>query len=694
MILKVSASERGLVAESGPLRLTVTGRLGLVPQLMTGDAPLGLVRDLGLSSFVARLGGFEVDAWNVEWNKIEQVELSGCSVSGKSLVIRGAATQHGEAFYAPLEIGIALTLDFYDTLPGVVTARAEFTNNGPQTLSVDSLISSRVFLDRRLDDPGKAPWNFASYQGGSTRWGHDYSVVWIDSRFERLNSTRADPNRPGDGEHGGAPLVDIWAPGSGLAVASAETHPVWSSLPVRTTRDGLVEVALSETPEARLGQKAVLKPGESVATGRSALIAHRLDFHDALRSWSNLLRVRGLPIVTESPADCHKPYWKSWGFGLDFTQEKIFGALEDIRQFGIGMAMLDDGWFTTYGDWEPNPSPGKFPAGDKDMRAYVAGVKERGFKTSLWWYPPGVESTSKLFQEHPDWLVMDEDGSYPTCYRKLHYLCPQHQPAVDYVVSLVEKFMGDWDYDGIYIDTTGLAASPPCFNPAHNHSSPLDSFFGQAKMYEAIYKTAQRIKPGAPVEMCICSLPHDPFKMPWYNVANSSDPTSLLQVRRRIKVEKAFRGPTFCVGDCYQIPLHEWEGWSVPESFESALGAGAQLTTLYSGLSETQREKWKTWFEMYNRLMLSSGEYLNHYDLAWDKPEAHVIRKDGRMYYAFFAERWPRNVPLELRGLERSKTYRVSDYVHGVDLGEISGGEPLVKCSFAGSLMLVAEAVV
>ena len=91
MILKVSASESGLLAESGPLRLLVTDRLGLVPQLMiAGGAPLCLVRDLGLSSFVARLGGFDVDAWQVDWNKVEHVELAGCSVSGKSLVIREA----------------------------------------------------------------------------------------------------------------------------------------------------------------------------------------------------------------------------------------------------------------------------------------------------------------------------------------------------------------------------------------------------------------------------------------------------------------------------------------------------------------------------------------------------------------------------------------------------------------------------
>ena len=89
--------------------------------------------------------------------------------------------------------------------------------------------------------------------------------------------------------------------------------------------------------------------------------------------------------------------------------------------------------------------------------------------------------------------------------------------------------------------------------------------------------------------------------------------------------------------------------------------------------------------------MLSSGNYLNLYDLAWDKPEAHVIRKNGRIYYAFYAERWPKNQPLELRGLEQGKTYRVSDYVNGIDLGEVSTDEPSINHAFAGSLLIVAD---
>ena len=61
--------------------------------------------------------------------------------------------------------------------------------------------------------------------------------------------------------------------------------------------------------------------------------------------------------------------------------------------------------------------------------------------------------------------------------------------------------------------------------------------------------------------------------------------------------------------------------------------------------------------------MLSRGQYLGQlYDIGFDAPETHAIRKDQTMYYAFFAKQWKGTV--ELRGLE-DRNYSVVDYVTG-----------------------------
>src|SRR6266536_5985363 len=69
--------------------------------------------------------------------------------------------------------------------------------------------------------------------------------------------------------------------------------------------------------------------------------------------------------------------------------------------------------------------------------------------------------------------------------------------------------------------------------------------------------------------------------------------------------------------------------------------------------------------------MLSRGEYLGElYDIGFDRPETHAIRKSGNMYYAFYAPEWEGKV--ELRGLGK-RAYRVTDYVDGRTLGTVHG---------------------
>jgi alpha-galactosidase len=690
MGLTTLLSQDGLLVENGCINIKIDNRMNIRPALLVDGAARSFVSSGGqpAPAFHIRLNGFRVSDFQVDWETFKTDKVSDSLGSGERLSFKAFAEQHGEEFYPALKIEATVELFFYEAFPNMVIGSSEFTNLGEQVLTIDELVGNNYRLDRRLLDPEQPAWRFASFQGAAYRWGHDYSLIWLDSDTDRSNFMGA--RRVGDsgGEGGGVPLVDLWTPELGLAVASAETRPEWISLPVRAGRDTMVEVCVAEKPEASLGQRCTLGPGESVSTIRSALILHRGDFHDAIRTYSNCLRAQGVGIQETSPEAAYAPYWKTWGFGLDFTREQIFGALDEIRGFGIETALLDDGWFTCYGDWEPNPAAGKFPGGDKDMRSFVERVHAEGFKIGLWWYPQGVSPESRLAAEHPDWLIENSDGSRPACGRELYYLCPECPEAVEYVVSLTEKILSDWDYDSLYIDTTGLSAVSPCFNPAHSHGTPLDSFRGHSKLFKAIYQTAQRLKPGCPVEMCICSMPHDPFKMPFYNVANTSDPVNLYQVRRRVKLEKAFHGPTFCVGDCYQIPMDEWEGWSVPDSFESAFGTGAQVTTLYEDLSAEQQERWSHWFRLYNRMMLSSGEYLNLYDLAFDKPEAHVVRKNGVLYYGFFVDHWSRMNPLELRGLEQGKTYRVRDYVNDIDLGTVSGDKSEIKRGFKDHLLL------
>jgi alpha-galactosidase len=100
-----------------------------------------------------------------------------------------------------------------------------------------------------------------------------------------------------------------------------------------------------------------------------------------------------------------------------------------------------------------------------------------------------------------------------------------------------------------------------------------------------------------------------------------------------------------------------------------------------------EREKdFEKWLAIYREKMLSRGQYLGQlYDIGFDAPETHVIRKDQVMYYAFFAKQWKGTV--ELRGLQ-DRNYTVVDYVTGKNLGTVAGHSAHLPVDFAGHLLL------
>jgi alpha-galactosidase len=105
-----------------------------------------------------------------------------------------------------------------------------------------------------------------------------------------------------------------------------------------------------------------------------------------------------------------------------------------------------------------------------------------------------------------------------------------------------------------------------------------------------------------------------------------------------------------------------------------------------SDLTPSREREFEKWLGIYREKMLSKGQYLGQlYDIGFDAPEAHAIRKDQTMYYAFFAKQW--KGPVELRGLE-DRNYSVVDYIAGKTLGTVSGHRAHLPVEFNGHLLL------
>jgi alpha-galactosidase len=134
--------------------------------------------------------------------------------------------------------------------------------------------------------------------------------------------------------------------------------------------------------------------------------------------------------------------------------------------------------------------------------------------------------------------------------------------------------------------------------------------------------------------------------------------------------------------------------------FASTVGVGGVVGTQFvlpnlvkkhstSDLTPERQKIFEKWLWIYKDKMLSRGEYLGDlYDIGFDLPETHVIRKGGEMYYAFFATHW--NRPIELRGLQ-DRTYHIIDYVNNKDLGSIRGPRATIPAQFNRHLLLEAQ---
>ena len=132
--------------------------------------------------------------------------------------------------------------------------------------------------------------------------------------------------------------------------------------------------------------------------------------------------------------------------------------------------------------------------------------------------------------------------------------------------------------------------------------------------------------------------------------------------------------------------------------FASTFGVGGVIGTNFGWpgapgkkdaklLLTPERERlWAKWTKLYEEKRLSQGEYVGGlYDIGFDRPEGHVVRKGDALYYAFFAKRF--EGPLELRGLQAGG-YHVTDFVNGRDLGHVEGPRATLKAGFSGSLLL------
>ncbi len=568
-----------------------------------------------------------------------------------------------------------VTVTIYDDFPAMAFFDVQYTNNGTSKVEIKSWTNNAYTVNAQRGAGLPAFW---SYQSGSYEKRPNW-ILPLHAKFQQDNYQGMNASDYG----GGTPIVDLWRRDVGIAVGHVELRPKLVSLPVSMPDPAHARIAV------RFSKAISLSPGESFHTFRTFVAVHQGDYFRTLTDYRRFMTKQGFQMA-KAPDDGFGAIWCAWGYGRTVQPQQVYDSLPTVKRLGFTWVTLDDGWQNNVGDWQLDPK--KFPHGDADMKALVDRIHQEGFKAQLWWSPLSAVPTSELLREHPDYELLNRDGSKrKVSWWNSYYLCPADQRVVEHHRALVKKILVDWGFDGLKLDGQDMNGVPACYNPAHHHVQPEESVEALPDFFKAIYQTAQSVKPGALVEFCPCGTAFSFFTMPHFNMSVASDPESSFQVRSKGKTLKALMGdniPFF--GDHVELS----DGGN---DFASTVGVGGVVGTQFvlpslvtkhgkSDLTASREKEFEKWLRIYHDKMLSRGEYLGQlYDIGFDLPETHAIRKDQTMYYAFFAKHWKGTV--ELRGLE-DRNYSVVDYVTGKNYGTVSRHSAHLPVDFDGNLLV------
>jgi alpha-galactosidase len=683
---KVSAS---LLISLGPLLLSAQTKTPNAPPVKIAaqiqSPPLRIEFDGELRSrVIARFGGKEIPLGpfsasetitgvNESWRNFAFAAQTSERISdgfgkGEKLTVTGNA----RSMQKKVEVTI------YDAFPTLAVFDVSYTNTGKNSVHIQSWSNNSYTINAQPGVPAPAFW---SYQSGSYEKRPNW-VLPLKAGFAQQNYLGMNASDYG----GGTPIIDVWRRDVGIGIGHIEPGPRLISLPVSMPDANHAHIAVTYKHERELA------PGESFHTFRTFITLHQGDYFQTLTTYRKLMAKQGLQMPTP-PEGAFGAIWCAWGYGRTVQLKQVYDTLPTVKKMGFTWVTLDDGWQNDYGDWQVDPK--KFPHGDADMKALVDRIHQEGFKAQLWWSPLSASPDSKLLQEHPDLALENRDGSRrKISWWNTDYLCPADQDVVENQEAIVRKILVDWGFDGLKLDGQHVNGVPECYNPAHHHKRPEESVEALPDFFKGIFDTAQKVKPGALVEFCPCGTAYSFFTMPHFNMSVASDPESSFQVRSKGKTLKGLMGddiPYF--GDHVELS----DGG---DDFASTMGVGGVVGTEFvlpslvtkhgkDDLTPTREKEFTKWVGLYKAKMISRGQYLGSlYDIGFYVPEAHAIRKDNSMYYAFYTKHW--NGKIELRGLE-DKTYRVTDYVNGKDYGVVQGPVAQISAAFSKHLLLEAD---
>jgi alpha-galactosidase len=167
---------------------------------------------------------------------------------------------------------------------------------------------------------------------------------------------------------------------------------------------------------------------------------------DVFEQYTNLLETKfGKTRFEKTPR-----VWCSWYSLFKWINEPILAkALHEMGDLPFDVYQIDDGWQDDSGHWDAGKN---FPLG---MAPFADKIKATGRTAGIWLSPFIVTPNLKIFSEHNDWILRDEQGNLVPAGMNwtgsTYALDVTHPEVLDWLDALIRKVVG-WGYGYLKLD--------------------------------------------------------------------------------------------------------------------------------------------------------------------------------------------------------------------------------------------------
>lgn len=189
----------------------------------------------------------------------------------------------------------------------------------------------------------------------------------------------------------------------------------------------------------------ILEPGETFTTPRLALCMSNEGLGGVSRNFHRWARHEGWLHQGDKTREILLNSWE--GVVFDVNEKGMFQMMEDIKEMGGELFVMDDGWFgdkyqrnddkSTLGDWMVDRK--KLPGGIKPL---VDKAKSLGIHFGIWIEPESANTISEFYEKHPDWVLQEKGRELKQGRGGTQVLLDMCNPKVqDFVFKLVDNLM-------------------------------------------------------------------------------------------------------------------------------------------------------------------------------------------------------------------------------------------------------------